>query len=422
MGEWFAEKWDQATEEGKAAASAIYDGAAAAAQATKDAAAAAKDAAIIAADATKDAVIASADAVKRAVDATDTVLRNAARATEHSIVDASSKGVAAANRGARWVGDRVDNVKQDAVNVRDSIVDKLEDLGLEFDDTPVAAPITPCPDCMQDGDFMILNEEGACQRIAVGASHVEAQAAITEAKASTAPANSPCCKGKSNAQRSKIQYYTNGINTDAVSHCDTLKKLAEISCSRVVGIFNDTEGALKDAKRTADARQFLRDEMNGKTVREYNGFSPSVETIQKTMEIELLSGNEFNIIAHSEGGANTSLGTNRAIQSLKASGDSGLVQNANITSMGSAAPIWADGPNYNHYIHVNDTTPNLLGLGDSDHNGGAGSKVLRFSGSKSAGFTDNPMKRPYVPASPVRDHSITDSYFEYYNVTEGGCG
>ena len=414
MGDWFAEKWDQATDAGKAAASAVYDGAAAAAQASKEAA-------IAAAQAAKDAAIAAADATKRAASAADTALRNTARATEHAVVDGGSKVVAAANDGARWVGDRVDDVKEGAGKLRDRAVEGLEKLGIEFDDTPVASPTTECAGCKNDGDFMILDSEGECQSISPGTSPAETQAAIANAKAQTVASQSPCCQKKPEAQRAKTQYYTNGIGTDSTAHCDTLKKLAAVSCSKVVGIFNDTEGAPTDARRTADARQFLRDEMNGKEVRSYEGFSPSVDTIKKTMEIELLSGNEFNIIAHSEGGANTSLGTNRAIQSLKASGDAGLVENANITSMGSAAPAWADGPNYNHYIHVNDTTPNVLGLGDSNAHAGANSHVHRFSGSKNDGFVDDPVKRPYFPSSPVRDHSITNSYLDYYNHTEAGC-
>jgi len=437
MGDWFAEKWDQATEAGKAAAIAVYDGAAAAAQATKDAAVvaaqaardaavaaaeAAKDAAIAAAEATKAAAIAAAEAAKRAADAADTALRNAARNAEHAVVDAGSKVVAAGNSGARWAGDRVDDVQEGVAKVKDGAKGVLEKLGMEFDDTPVAAPVAPCTDCMNDGDFIIINSAGDCESVPPGSTPAETQAAIAQAKSSTKASDSPCCRQKPAAQRNKTQYYTNGIGTDADSHCSTLKKLAKVSCSKVVGVFNDTEGALKDAGRTADARQFLRDEMNGEEVRSYSGFSPSVSTIQKTMEIELLSGNEFNIIAHSEGGANTSLATNRAAQSLKGSGDGGLVENANITSMGSAAPVWADGPNYNHYIHVNDTTPNVLGLGDSDRNGGTGSQVHRFGGSSGGGFTDNPVKRPYAPTSPVRDHSINDSYLDYYNAKEGGCG
>ena len=414
MGDWFAEKWDQATEAGKAAATAVYQGAEAAAKATKDAA-------IAAAEATKDAAIATADAAKRAADAADTALRNTARTAEHAVVDAGSKGVAAANSGARWVGEKIDAVKESAGNAKDSIVEGLEKLGFEFDDTPVADPVAECADCANDGDFMILNAEGKCETVPAGDTPAETQAAIAQAKSQTVPSNSPCCQAKSTEQRSKTQYYTNGIGTDETSHCATLKKLSRVSCSKVVGIFNDTEGALTDARRTADARQFLRDEMNGEEVRSYSGFSPSVSTIQKTMEIELLSGNEFDIIAHSEGGAITSLATHRAAQNLKVSGDGGLVENASITSMGSAAPVWADGPNYNHYIHVNDTTPNVLGLGDSDENSGQGATVHRFSGSSADGFTDNPIKRPYAPTSPVRDHSINDSYLDYYNVKEDGC-
>lgn len=30
---------------------------------------------------------------------------------------------------------------------------------------------------------------------------------------------------------------------------------------------------------------------------------------------------------------------------------------------GSAAPSWGDGPEYEHYIHVDDATPSLFGLG-----------------------------------------------------------
>ena len=422
MGDWLASKWESATEAGKAAASTVYNGAAAAAAKAKDAAVAAKDAVVAGAQAAKEGAIAAADATKRAVSAADTALRNTARAAEHAVVDVGSKGAAAFNEGVRWAGDRVDDVKEGAGRVKDSVVEKLEAVGFEFDDTPVADPVAACALCPQDGEFVVLGEDGKCVGIPPGETRAETLAALEQAKSATTQSDSACCQGKSTAERNKTQYYTNGINTNADSHCKTLQKLAEISCGKVVGIFNDTEGALKDAGRTADARQFLRDEMAGKPVRGYDGFSPSVDTITKAMEIELLSGNEFNMLAHSEGGAITSLGTNRAIQALKLSGDGGLASNANITSMGSAAPVWADGPNYNHYIHVNDTTPNVLGLGDSNAHAGAGAQVHRFSGSSASGFNDNPVKRPYAPTSPVRDHDINNSYLEYYNASAGGCG
>jgi len=66
--------------------------------------------------------------------------------------------------------------------------------------------------------------------------------------------------------------------------------------------------------------------------------------------------------------------------------------------MGSAAPNWPDGPQYEHYVHVDDLTPTPFGLGhdgaDDAKRVGAGAKVTRFSGDPHSGL-------PFESAKPV---------------------
>jgi hypothetical protein len=96
-----------------------------------------------------------------------------------------------------------------------------------------------------------------------------------------------------------------------------------------------------------------------------------------------------------------------------------------VKSFGSAAPQWPNGPEYEHYVHVNDFTPVTFGLGDDSASDGGragnGAKVIRFSGDSNRGrFELDHLQKSMIPA-PQANHDVTKIYVEMEKQQHGGC-
>jgi len=245
-----------------------------------------------------------------------------------------------------------------------------------------------------------------------------------EALYNTSDKTKDCCAKCTAGKPPRTIFYVNGISTDRTTHCQTLKQIGDMTCATVIGVYNATEGGLSDAMQTAKDRQLIHAAAGGKKDLTEDGRNPAVNTLSDLVVMERESGQPVEIFAHSQGGAVTSLALYDANNQLKAgspSPNAGLDSNVKVTSFGSAAPMWVDGPQYNHYVHVNDLTPMTLGLGDRksyhEKNAGAGAQVHTFSGSK-----DNPAPFEFEHPdkgwlhSPTSNHGINDDlYLKAYN-------
>jgi hypothetical protein len=235
---------------------------------------------------------------------------------------------------------------------------------------------------------------------------------LDEAKASPTkpdPKNA-CCKGKSGQ---RTIYYVNGINTTRTAHCTTLREIANSTCANVIGIYNATEGFFKDGLQTGGDRQLIN--------------KPAVNTVSNTVYNEVQAGRKPEIWAHSQGGAVTSLGLYSADNRLQMAGNEGRLAGTKVTSFGSAAPRWVDGPKYEHYVHANDITPVSLGLGDNAKSaaarGGKGANIHRFTGNPKDGWVDEgkPGFKKGV-LTPTSNHGIEETYIAKRDRDKGGCG
>jgi hypothetical protein len=248
---------------------------------------------------------------------------------------------------------------------------------------------------------------------------------LDEAKASpTRPdANNTCCRGKT---RQRPIYYVNGIKTTRAAHCKTLREIANSTCANVIGIYNATQGFALDALQTGGDRQLINRAANGSPPR-LDGRNLAVNTVSNTVYNEVQAGEKPEIWAHSQGGAVTSLGLYSADNRLQLAGNRNRLSGMNVTSFGSAAPRWVNGPNYEHYVHVNDITPVSLGLGGSaeaaGNRGGSGSTIHRFSGNPQSGWVNDgePGFRRGV-LTPQSNHGIEATYIAKRDRDKGGCG
>jgi hypothetical protein len=150
--------------------------------------------------------------------------------------------------------------------------------------------------------------------------------------------------------------FVNGINTTFETHKNNLQNLANSTGQPVVGVYNATEGMLKDLTQSAGDKYDI-------------GNNPAVKTLAENIYNELKAGRSPHIIAHSQGGLITSralqdvLNRLRLEDGMSKKDSQTLMNNLKIETFGSAASKYPDGPKYVHYVNNKDLVPGLFGLG-----------------------------------------------------------
>lgn len=154
----------------------------------------------------------------------------------------------------------------------------------------------------------------------------------------------------------EVIIFVNGINTDFAGHNKNLQNIANHTGQPVIGVYNATEGMLKDLMQSAGDKYDI-------------GNNPAVKTMADNIYNELKAGRTIHLMAHSQGG----LITSRALQDVqnrlrledgmsKADAQK-LMGNVKVETFGSAASKYPDGPKYVHYVNNKDLVPGLFGLG-----------------------------------------------------------
>ncbi len=234
-------------------------------------------------------------------------------------------------------------------------------------------------------------------------------------------AGNTCCDGVAGK---RTIFYVNGIKTDLKTHCATLQAIANSTCADVVGIYNATEGMVPDGLQTFGDRALIEQAASGKHTA-LDGRNPAVDTVSDMVYGEVLAGRPPpEIWAHSQGGAVTSLGLYSANNRLEAAGVFGGLDGMKVKSFGSAAPRWVQGPNYEHYVHINDATPVIFGLGAdaaNDPSKAGGGSVIRFAGRPGELVREGPkFKRTGLELTD--NHEIDSMYVPMQEQIHGGCG
>ncbi len=251
--------------------------------------------------------------------------------------------------------------------------------------------------------------------------------ALKSARDRAVISDSPCCKARRAGAPPRDIIYVNGITTDSSKHCKTLKQIADQTCGRVVGVYNATEGGIIDAAQTGQDRRLVKAAAAGKSLPGRDGRNPAVDSLSRAVADEVEAGRAPEIWAHSQGGAITSLALSEANNDLGVlTGSRNALSAVKVKSFGSAAPQWVDGPSYEHYVHMNDPVPTMLGLGHDAATdaalAGKGAKVIRFAGdvNGTAPFeTANP-KKELLPIN-LDNHAVDDSYIKMEKQQNGGC-
>lgn len=417
----FSSLWDSATDTAKAAASAAAQSAASAYDYAKEKADAAYQA-------TKQAAVATYNYVEgKAVEAYNAA-KDGARDAIRNIGDKAFDKIGQIGEGFRRAGNAIDS----AVARAKAAFGKVKEM---FGGKPAALPVQPCPESVTvaqkpdlakdkaiDGWIMSPQGKGKpCVAIPPG------PGALAKARSLAKHPQGGCENKRAPGQAPKEIIYVNGIKTPGNTHCDTLNDIAEQTCANVVGVYNATEGAASDALQTGQDRRLVKQAGSNKAIPESDGRNPAVKTLSNTVFNEVMSGKKPEIWAHSQGGAVTSLALYEANNTVAMfSGEREALAGVKVKSFGSAAPNWVDGPTYEHYVHVDDATPSLFGLGHSGDqdakSAGKNAKVIRFSGDpeKPDEFKSVNPDKSWMPAFTA-NHDVKNTYLRMERQQNGGC-
>jgi hypothetical protein len=332
------------------------------------------------------------------------------------------RGVAhfAADHGADGVG-RISRAKAPS---RETVASSYEQVQKSFAPAPPSTIVSPCQtnanpaaDKAADGWLMAPSGDGCAL--------VPPQEGAASARAASRLSNSKCCQMRRAAgEQPREIVYVNGINTTRETHCATLRAIADQTCARVIGVYNATEGFSADA--TAEDRRLIKAAASGAKLRTHDGRNPAVDTLSDVLLQDRRANTPTELWAHSQGGAVASLAVYEAENEYSMEERRAAPTLLKVKSFGSAAPKWMDGPEYQHFVHVNDATPTLLGLGASSFgdrsSAGAGASVVRFSGDPNSAepFETESPEADMIPKLSA-DHDIVQTYLKMERQRNGGC-
>lgn len=192
--------------------------------------------------------------------------------------------------------------------------------------------------------------------------------------------------------------FVNGMGESRGSNKNQLQTMANGTGMNVVGVYNATEGSVKDLIQAAGDKLDL-------------GKNACVDALADLVYSKLKSGEAVRIAGHSQG----ALITSRALSDVKnrlmledglseAEATAKLAK-IGVETFGGAAGKYPDGPRYVHYVNRSDFVPMALGVGRPGSTPGKGARVVTF------GFP-NPLKM-------FGESHSTQTYFKHYQPFPG---
>lgn len=304
-------------------------------------------------------------------------------------------------------------------------------------------PTTPCPhqidaqtkysDTDRDGWFIVpQGDDKPCLALPPGKSSSETNVKFKAAqKRSAQPMNDCCQKKRAAGLKPRNIVFVNGIQNNSEDHCATLKAIARQTCANVTGIYNATAGKgllgfLSDVLQTGKDRQLVETAAGSRSLQTHDGRNPAVDTLTRVVSKQAQEGQPQELWFHSQGAAIGSLALAQARNALAFQMGGSPLANVEVKSFGGAAPIWVGAEKSQHFVHLNDPVPTLLGVGpdpdEAKFRSGATSRIVHFSGDPSS-------TEPFAVANRERslmktglgNHGMVDSYLKMEKQQNGGC-
>lgn len=175
-----------------------------------------------------------------------------------------------------------------------------------------------------------------------------------------------------NGESKGLTVFVNGVGAKPSNAVGEMQKLANVSGNEVVGIYNATEGKLKDILQSTGDKFDI-------------GKNPASDNLSDLIHDQLRSGQPLHIAGYSQGGAIV----NRAIADAKnrLMLEDGMSQpeaerlmgNLTVETFAGAGWNYPDGPKYTHYVNRADVVPQLFGVGAPLSHAGSGAEIRKFN-------------------------------------------
>ncbi len=175
-----------------------------------------------------------------------------------------------------------------------------------------------------------------------------------------------------NGEPKGLTVYVNGVGAPPANAVGEMQKYANTSGNAVVGIYNATEGNIKDILQAAGDKFDI-------------GKNPASDQLSNLIHDTLKSGQPLHIAGYSQGGAIV----NRAISDAKnrlmledgmsKGAAEQLLSKLTVETFAGAGGNFPDGPAYTHYVNRADVVPQLFGVGAPWANPGRGADVRTFN-------------------------------------------
>jgi len=238
----------------------------------------------------------------------------------------------------------------------------------------------------------------------------------------------------------RVIYYVNGIRTDWQKHCDTLQQISNLTGAVTIGVLNETDGTAADIWQTAWDRFTITVERKlenyglGNIGQIHDNQAATV--LMNVIVQRIREGKHVEVWAHSQGGAVTSMALHRAIRTLRAENRFPVMKDGeeypeaiSVKTFGSASPKWVggvfpEGPVYEHFVHLRDATPSVLGIGAFGRYSTVG-ETRAGDNAKMVFFDGDPPEDEYAPSNfelvdtETADIGFTDLRPKKYHKTHG---
>ena len=165
--------------------------------------------------------------------------------------------------------------------------------------------------------------------------------------------------------------FVNGVGESRASNKSHLQEIANGTGMNVVGLYNASEGHLKDLLQAVGDVFDL-------------GTNKAVDSLADMVYSKLSAGEPVRVMAHRQGAIITGRALTDVKNSLmledgltKAEAEAKLAQ-VGVETFGGAGLNFPDGPRYVHYVNRADVVPMGFGVGNPLAHAGKGAKVVKF--------------------------------------------
>jgi hypothetical protein len=182
----------------------------------------------------------------------------------------------------------------------------------------------------------------------------------------------PAVRPSNGAEPKGTTIFVNGVGGKPDGVLNQMQQYANASGNQVVGVYNATEGFVKDIFQSGKDKFDL-------------GKNPAVDTLADLIYSKVTAGENVQVMGYSQGGLITSRALEDVRNRLMLEGgmSKGEAEQAmsriTVETVAGAGSHFVDGPKYTHYVNKADVVPNLFGVRSPFSDPGRGAEIRTFN-------------------------------------------